>query len=192
MHDWLWKGGCYVSQWDQRSGINHSHRTQILWQGPGAGAGCRDRVREATREQADRQTSRWQKRWHVSAHNMAMRHSDRLTPYSDTDNNGPCIWRRTGRAVLLDMHPKETDVCSINLLKGKHGLGTVMVTLLYITTVTEPATHRGCVLQRILPMITLCIALITINIMFSKDVTYPMRNLTTNRACSQFHAIEIM
>ena len=37
----------------------------------------------------------------------------------------PCVGGGTVRGVLLHMHAKETHIRAINLLKRKHGLGSV-------------------------------------------------------------------
>lgn len=50
----------------------------------------------------------------------------------------PCVWRGAIRAILLDVHPKEAHVHSINFLKGKECFGSIRERFRHFPRIHKP------------------------------------------------------
>lgn len=59
------------------------------------------------------------------------------------DVNSSLIGRWAVRAILLDMHPKKTHICSVNVFKGKQSFHPVWEGLRHLSAVHKPAGGPG-------------------------------------------------
>ena len=50
----------------------------------------------------------------------------------------PCVWRGAIRAILLDVHPKEAHIHSINFLKGKECFGSIRERFRHFPRIHKP------------------------------------------------------
>lgn len=57
--------------------------------------------------------------------------------------DSPRVWTGTLRAILLDVHAKETDIGAVHLLKRKQSLGSVGELIWQVTRVHKAVPHSG-------------------------------------------------